>query len=332
MMKSKTIIFILFLLNGLGSSAFSGGDIIGNGGGLAEQNLSYAFIHLKNILPLCMESEICLPNSKHREIVKNIISALPQEYLRSQPLRFLSGNKHPEIFYIDDSPRTAVTGSNIGDPIFINTDLIYKSIHGDLQPISISDAIGLLVHELGHHHQIKNHDLLDWIGAQVKAFSLTAMDIIYIDRYLDGYSERPPVITLTAIHNKAFTGDPLHGPESTLLIADEEDLHSLNHFLKSTMSTCPAFRTSPSGQMIGYRFFNIYFDHWYRAKEDQVARHYKFRSQVELYCDDPSDLSYPVRFDASRKLELDLYFYFDLDNEKGPVWILDLTKSKSQLL
>ena len=289
-------------------------------------------MHLKTILPLCLASEFCLTRSDHKDLVQKIRGQLDKQLTATKPLEFLSGRVHPEIFLINGEYKTAVTGNRVGDTIYINIDFLYRdAVGGGRIPMSIASAMGLIVHELGHHQGITDHDYLDLVGAHVKAFALSTMDILYVDRYLDGYTTRPPRIGLTAIHSKSSTGDALKGAESTLLFADEFKVNNLTQNITRTLATCPATHNFPEGKTIGYRLYNLHFDGYRDTKDFRFGRYYRLVASVELYCEHFEDRSYPVRFDVGSKLIVDLYLLFD-GNENSSGWIYKPEKTIMKLL
>ena len=80
-------------------------------------------------------------------------------------LEFKSEKENPGFFFLDDQVRVAKTGQAPKDTIYINTDII---LSGD---VDVGEALAILVHELGHHHNIRDHQELDKVGAKVKAFT-----------------------------------------------------------------------------------------------------------------------------------------------------------------
>ena len=89
---------------------------------------------------------------------------------------FLSERDHPGTFQLDGQVRIAKTGNDVGDDIYINTDLIVSDgVSGLPEAISFAQVFAILVHELGHHHQsiltpIPTHEELDTLGNKVRAY------------------------------------------------------------------------------------------------------------------------------------------------------------------
>lgn len=163
--------WILFLAAG----AWAGGDHVKNGGGIAEQRILFAYQNLERFIDLCLRSDSCQLSADQRAILDKVLKALPSERAGaggatgSGQIQFAKGSEHSEIFVIDGVMRVAVTGDAIGSLIYINQELIYgKDSQGIVRAISFGEAVALLVHELGHHHGIKDHTWLDFLGARLR--------------------------------------------------------------------------------------------------------------------------------------------------------------------
>lgn len=310
------------------------GDKVGNGGGIAEQNINYAYLKLQTILSLCLSSASCLNSKDQQMLVQKIITSLPKEYGNTTPFKFISGKTRPDIFLINGSYRTAVTGNNVGDLININTDLIYfDNEKYEREPLSIASAMGLLTHEFGHHHQELNHDYLDLIGAQVKAFALTSMDILKTDLFMDISDIRPPQLVMTGIHSKLISDSSLSGAESTLLFTDEKEVTNLSLWLDKTLITCQATQVFPAGKVLGFRLYNFRWGRWKMLEGSDSKRLYRIVADVSLFCEHREDMSYPVRFDNDNEIILELPVsmkFFPKESQRS--WVLDSTSIKLKLL
>lgn len=166
----KRIKFVVLLLLGIGCgfSAFAGGDLVNNGGGIAEKNFIFAYQRLGHYLNLCLNSELCKLDKSQRSILQKINQGLPAEQKFSNQLQFLSEKSVPGTFMLGGEMKVAKTGSKVGSPIIINIDLIYtKNEMGYFIPVSVSEAVSILVHELGHHYGDYSHTDLDLLGVRV---------------------------------------------------------------------------------------------------------------------------------------------------------------------
>ncbi|MEQ1723919.1 MAG: hypothetical protein ABL930_12145, partial [Pseudobdellovibrio sp.] len=165
----KTTIYALFsVILMISNFAFAGGDLINNGGGIAEKNIMFAYQKLDTYLKLCLSSDFCKIDSAQRVILQQITNGLSQEKQNPSQIQFASERNQKGFFILDGEVKVAKTGSQIASPIYINTDLIYtKNEMGYYIPASIADATAILVHELGHHYGAYSHTDLDLLGVRV---------------------------------------------------------------------------------------------------------------------------------------------------------------------
>ena len=164
-MKSILLAFLF-----ISSFAHAGGDYIGNGGGLAEKNILFAFNNVERYARLCLDVSSCRLTNAERDLLFDILSAMKQEY-KADPVQFASEKKQPGFFLLNGEMKVAKTGSKIGTPIYINRDMIYsRNSFGTVQPMSITDALAILVHEIGHHVSAASHEALDLLGVKVSMF------------------------------------------------------------------------------------------------------------------------------------------------------------------
>lgn len=149
-----TIILIFIAFNPFISFA---GDGAGNGGGIGEKNMAFAFHSLSENIAACLESNKCELDGSEREILQKINATLKSKQETYKQVEFHSEKNEPDFFILNGVIRSARTGDNIGSKIFINIDHLYKMTNeGTTQPIDVITATSLLVHELSHHHGIGN--------------------------------------------------------------------------------------------------------------------------------------------------------------------------------
>lgn len=163
------LFFMAFLFRSL--VALAGGDIVGNGGGLSENNILYAFLHMKPMLESCVYTKGCGLTYPERDLLEKIYQNFDDE-LAGPGVRFASSKEQPDLFEVDDNgvTRTAVTGDSVGSPIYFNLERLYPIVNGEPQYVDVLTAVGFLVHELGHHHGVKDHTYLDRLGGKVRDF------------------------------------------------------------------------------------------------------------------------------------------------------------------
>lgn len=151
-----------------GLRSFAGGDLVNNGGGIAEKNVIFAYQRLESYLRLCLTSELCRIDKTQKDILEQIVAGLPQERQNTNQIQFVSEKRNPGFFIIEGEVKVAKTGSRIGSSIFVNTDLLYsKNEMGYFIPVNLSEAVAILVHELGHHYGNYSHTDLDLLGVRV---------------------------------------------------------------------------------------------------------------------------------------------------------------------
>ncbi len=148
--------------------SLSGGDIIGNGGGLVESHFQFALQNLHKYI-----QEYLITNRSMMDIndyvalasIANVVSVYYQS-----PYALIFMDEDTEIFNNTEIPhRIAVTGSTPGTPILINRTQLYSEIDGSAA-LSEEDTIALLIHEFGHQIGIENHSYLDRLGNYIKSF------------------------------------------------------------------------------------------------------------------------------------------------------------------
>lgn len=168
----KNLIYISILLS---SKLFAGGgDIVGNGGGIAEANFIHAFTNLSKIIQTCIQTQSC--NSlthENLELLGSIEELSRNNYKKIEKLNFVKAKKHPGLFETNDSDeiRLAVTGLKEDSPIYINLDLLYETVNGKSVPVlNIGEIVSILVHETGHNVGFHNHSILDFLGSIVRDF------------------------------------------------------------------------------------------------------------------------------------------------------------------
>ena len=158
------------------SAAFAshrGGSEAGNGGGLAEKNVIFAYLNLEQYVDLCLGTGLCRINVGETEILTKIRAALPSEKTKEGQIVFHSEKKQPGLFKIDGQLRIAKTGDHVGDTIYVNTDLLYYPVSGEMRALDIPLSVSLLIHELGHHQGVRDHAALDVLGSKLQTLLLT---------------------------------------------------------------------------------------------------------------------------------------------------------------
>lgn len=180
-MKGRALIFVLHLAwisAGVTSSAFAETDSVGNGGGLSEQNVSFAYLNLAIAYDSCLEFPECLPDAESHELLQKLKASLPQEYQNKAQLQFESGLQAPGLFLVRGKTQKAVTGKEVGDPIWINLDLIYPlDTSKNQRPLQIHEAMAILVSQMAQHHSsraIEDEFYREYVGEEIARSFLKA--------------------------------------------------------------------------------------------------------------------------------------------------------------
>jgi hypothetical protein len=223
-MKIRIFGVVTTLLMGLHCASFAaagGGGEVGNGGGVAEKNITFAYINLAGYIDICLASASCQLSAQELPVLQAIRGGLSSEYLNQNQIIFSSETAQPGFFFLDGAIRVARTGSTVGSAIYYNRDLLYPvGPSGNITPFSVADAVGSLVHEMGHHHGISDHTFLDLLGSKVEKLMLGQTHSI------DSFSQtRFSVETI----------DPAGASVSQLIVFDSETVTDLTGRLKTAL-------------------------------------------------------------------------------------------------
>ncbi len=145
-----------------------GGDVIGNGGGLAEQNFTYALTQLPDFISEAIKEGMV--KGVDAEVLRKIGQQARLEAEKADKLIFVSGKNNRGIFDQDSEMETrlATTGLSPEAPIFVNLDLLYRKVDGEMEMLPLPIMVASLVHELGHNIGMTDHSYLDFLGARVR--------------------------------------------------------------------------------------------------------------------------------------------------------------------
>lgn len=140
------------------------GDIVGNGGGLIEQNFMSAYYNIQLAIQNCLNTFECGVDDQEKSILKEINTLYIQKVDQTRPVIFVNESIAEDFFKSkeDQTTRIAKTGFTKDSQVFINLEMA-ESIKTD-----ISTMISILIHELGHQTGIANHSILDQVGAKVR--------------------------------------------------------------------------------------------------------------------------------------------------------------------
>ncbi len=314
------------LFAGSAFAAKGPGTVVGNGGGLSEQNFNFAFASLERLYEICAASLPSCLNDKHeRDVFEMIRKALPLERKAGLALNFISGTAHPERFRIDGQMRLAVTNSRVGDVIDVNTDMLYAmNAEGHVQSVvDVGTAVSILTHELGHHQGILDHQLLDLIGAKVRVFAMTEADILKVDTYGDTYDMQiPATVAVYAFHSNVVPDDDMQGSQSRLGLSDGVGFYELNSLVEKNLK-CPVAGGAEQS-VIGYRFYKM---RWTTRDDSRAGwRTYQMRSSAFLVCDDRGprgDNEFDIVFDIAFALQ---------NSPSGMKWVMQPKEFRAKVI
>ncbi len=262
-----------------------GGDELNNGAGLGERIVLYAFNKIPLFIDLCLRSESCHVNDKETTILKSIRSSSAKELEQEAPVRFDSEKKNTGFFMIDGELKVAKTGDHVGSPIYVNTDLLYAvEIKNRLEPISINEAIAIMIHELGHHHGNFTHAELDYLGVKVGAISQNHIQTTP----LMPYTKRVAAVVLNELKEKSF---PV-----VLLYVHDEIVEVSQAFRKAIK--CPGIHIPTPigglpdlgvslGKPKGATYHNLY---WEEADLKDDKQSYKIKGNISVNCKERGDI------------------------------------------
>lgn len=319
-LNSSAIGFVLFLAIGLNTWAGTrggGGDQAGNGGGIVEQNFQYAHLNLDWIVRSCLTAARCVSGNE-KILLEKIQQSLTQELKTKPALIFESGAANPARFTIGGQPRVAVTGSHVGDPIYLNLDLLYlPSSSGRIEPVDVGTAIAILIHELAHHQGTystpADESFLDLLGAKVRAYSATEMERLKTDNWGENPEHTRARIEMLAIHSDATALDMYYdGAQTSLLLSDSRNAFPLDSDIAQKLR-CP-INQGHSGRLLGYRLHGMSWEMWRYAATNSYRRLYDFRAPAYIQCSYPSNDPYPTTY---TDFDLVITLTFDDSNQSS---------------
>jgi hypothetical protein len=208
----NTIVFCLLSYN---LAAFGGG--VGNGGDVGQQNILYAYANIEKFIGVCITAAQCNLSDDEKLLAKQIVDTMPAE--RVNQIEFVHGDENPDFFIIDGRRVNARTGNDVGDTIYIDSDRLDFKNGSSSVPLSIAQAVGLISHELSHHHT-RNESMVISFGAKIQVMAAGQTQHVDID-FNFGQSTYLTVINL--------------GMDSTtqVLIGDEQRLIDLSYLFPS---------------------------------------------------------------------------------------------------
>lgn len=224
----KYIIVVLFSL-----VVFAEGKV-GNGGDISTRTIIFAAKNLKKYLNYCIGNNYCSLDKKQLSAVQNIEKKVLSLYEVESLLVFK--NNQDNFFTSHGVEKLAMTYDYPGAKIYINLN--------KLKYFTNSEAVSLLVHELGHQVGEEDHHFLDILGVsvstQVRSLVKSTGEIIdesikgvlYYEKELDGKAH---LITDGGIINISdFVEEKISCDKPSLnLVSEKSQLEILNIYQAS---------------------------------------------------------------------------------------------------
>lgn len=244
---TKAVIVCSILI--LSPRIFAVGDDVNNGGGIAERTVLYTYSKLESYIKLCLNAEACKLKLDEQKLLKEILTALPEEFASIEQIRFLSEKEVPGTFLINGEIKAAKTGSKVGSPIYFNRDLLSsETIHKTIEPLSLSSAVSLLVHELGHHHLSKFQEAdLDLLGVKVAIL-------------LDQEINQTPVFPNNRNINAIVINDKLINFYPEVLLYIGNDVYDISEKFKNSLFCAKTLFPTPLPDPQKVTYYNLHWD------------------------------------------------------------------------
>jgi hypothetical protein len=249
-----TKFYLLFVLALTVTAARStrAGTIVGNGAGLVEQNIFYAYDNLPKAIDSCMSvPAICPLTAQDSTVLTSISQIARQNSTLKQRLDFVSETTSPGYFDtgLGQVHRIAKTELHPGSLISINRDLLY--LQNGLPALDIPAITAILIHELGHQGGILDHDYLDDLGARVRS-------VLQSELFVLSYKVPSGELSIQSMNYSGLSST------ADLYFSDGSDPTALHSFV-ARAAHCPL----PSQTLIGWSLTNGHWD----AQLDLQAAH-----------------------------------------------------------
>lgn len=301
---------LILLVNVLSINVFArGGDLINNGGGIAEKNVLIAYERLGQYIQQCLNSQRCKVDQEQRLLLVNILEGLVLERGNGNQIIFASEKSQPGTFIIDDKIKIAKTGSAIGSPIYINVDLLYSRDEiGNYVPVSVNEAVAILIHEMGHHYGDHSHGQLDLIG-------------IRVGLHLELKTYKTPLLPWSSKISAEVINPDIKSGNPQFLLYVEGSVVDLSQFLVESVY-CPKFTipipilpipdiTLAKGKPEGILLHNL---HWEKTKEVENSLQLSVKGDLSLNCKKSSG--------NVRVQDFKLNLKFSVTNQNNKKWTL----------
>jgi len=245
------LLFSIFVL--------AGGSLVGNGSGVSEQNIIFAYSALIDSIDQCISGPNCGLTDLELTQLQKIRAVRLANASRSNVIQFVSESQSPEFFELSviEQHRIAKTGLTSDSPIYFNSDVLYLS--DGVAEIDFPLATAILIHEVGHQAGNPDHAFLDGIGAKIR-YALTSKQVTY---NLSVDSDRNSI--------QIFNYGSLTIRSQAFLTTSKAKV-SLGHRIGGALNC-----SSPDARIAGFEVWN---GHWESAGQSG----YRFTAWVRFSC------------------------------------------------
>lgn len=266
---------------------YNTGDIVGNGGGIVEQNFAFAFNSVPNAIGHCLAKMNCNLSVDEKLVLLDIRATFYSKLERDFQFVFVTEEDSDGLFndQLDPSERLAKTGFSKDFPIFINLSLIEES---DSYKVDPSAALGLIIHELGHQSGYKSHTMLDTISSKLRvAFSYELEHLDY-------------EINNETLFVNIYTREDQFNTQISYLY--NHRLGRLSSRIEEKLSC-----SVPTQRVAGNTITN---EHWQRKKFINDRIKVELTAWIDVYCEDENGIIW------TEERDLKIKFFFKLDQKK----------------
>lgn len=157
----------------------NGGGLVGNGAGVGQHNVIYAYQLVPSAIEACLATEGCVQSERDRRLLNDIARIASRRQATADFIRFLVGTERNErglpLFETDPSPshmyssHRFVVSFGPGLPVLWNSSQLHLP-DGSVSPVAsdVANLVAFWIHELGHQALEQDHVYLDGLGSRVR--------------------------------------------------------------------------------------------------------------------------------------------------------------------
>lgn len=213
---------VFIFLGATFSANGGGGDFVGNGGGLGEQNAVFTWMKLRSLLQSCTKDSLCQLTELERSQIDAILDIPSIGTARG--IEFKSAEKEPEFFRRPGSDQIRILNTSpvVGSVIYANIDLIYSEDElGELIPLPVLEFVPLFIGELAYQLGISpEHTSL----LQTKI--VNGLSVPFTETFFLTYRKLYP------LHFKAYR---ISDRDMTLALSDGHDVFDVDGLIRQGM-------------------------------------------------------------------------------------------------